>query len=104
MSSQNTSIPKVSSWTTVKTKGGRLAKKIAEIEGAEDTRISPSSTDSGRSDGDADDAGEEEGSTIMLDEVLDVLSQRWDRVNGAQALKLLPRDTKLQVLDFLDYR
>ncbi|KAM7529712.1 hypothetical protein LguiB_033122 [Lonicera macranthoides] len=103
VSSQNTTaIPKVSSWTTVKTKAGRLAKKIAEIEGAEDTRISASSTDSGRSDGDADDLGEEGGSTIMLDEVLDLLSQRWDRVHGAQALKLLPRETKLQnLLPFL---
>lgn len=101
VSSQNASSnPKGSSWNTVKTKAVRSGKKIAEIEGAEDMRISPSSTDSGRSDGDADDAGEEEGSTIMLDEVLDLLSQRWDRINGAQALKLLPRDTKLQVLDF----
>lgn len=100
VSSQNTSIPKVSSWTLVKTKGGRLAKKIAEIE---DARISPSSTDTGRSDGDADDLGKEEGSTIMLDEVLDLLSQRWDRIHGAQALKLLPRETKLQVMNFLDY-
>lgn len=96
-SSQSNSTPKLSSWTTVKTKGGRLAKKIAEIEGAEVTRISPSSTDSGRSDGDADDRGEEEGSAIMLEEVLDLLSQRWDRIHGAQALKLLPRETKLQV-------
>ncbi|KAK3008435.1 hypothetical protein RJ639_014433 [Escallonia herrerae] len=102
VTSQSTAIPKVSSWTSAKTKGGRLAKKIAEIEGAEDTRISPSSTDSGRSDGDADDPVEEAGSTIMLDEVLDLLSQRWDRLNGAQALKLLPRETKLQnLLPFL---
>ena len=99
-SQSTTTIPKVNSWTTVKTKAGRLAKKIAEIEGAEDTRISASSTDSGRSDGDADDLGEEGGSTIMLDEVLDLLSQRWDRVHGAQALKLLPRETKLQVRTF----
>lgn len=102
VSSQSNSTPKLSSWTTVKTKGGRLAKKIAEIEGAEVTRFSPSSTDSGRSDGDADDRDEEEGSTIMLEEVLDLLSQRWDRIHGAQALKLLPRETKLQnLLPFL---
>ncbi|KAL8123788.1 vacuolar sorting protein 39 [Apium graveolens] len=102
VSSQSNSTPKLGSWTTVKTKGGRLAKKIAEIEGAEVTRISPSSTDSGRSDGDADDRGEGEGSAIMLEEVLDLLSQRWDRIHGAQALKLLPRETKLQnLLPFL---
>ncbi|KAK2974991.1 hypothetical protein RJ640_012857 [Escallonia rubra] len=102
VASQSTTVPKVSSWTSAKTRGGRLAKKIAEIEGAVDTRISPSSTDSGRSDGDADDPVEEAGSTIMLDEVLDLLSQRWDRLNGAQALKLLPRETKLQnLLPFL---
>lgn len=98
VSSQSNSTPKLGSWTTVKTKGGRLTKKIAEIEGAEVTRISPSSTDSGRSDGDADDHGDEEGSAIMLEEVLDLLSQRWDRIHGAQALKLLPRETKLQVM------
>lgn len=98
VSSQSNSTPKLNSWTTVKTKGGRFAKKIAEIEGAEVMRISPSSTDSGRSDGDADDRDDEEGSTIMLEEVLDLLSQRWDRIHGAQALKLLPRETKLQVM------
>ncbi|KAK7284072.1 hypothetical protein RJT34_18809 [Clitoria ternatea] len=32
------------------------------------------------------------GSTIMLDRVLDLLSRRWDRINGAQALKLLSRE------------
>uniref|UniRef100_A0A0V0HNJ0 Putative ovule protein n=1 Tax=Solanum chacoense TaxID=4108 RepID=A0A0V0HNJ0_SOLCH len=38
----------------------------------------------------------------MLDQVLDLLSRRWDRIHGAQALKLLPRDTKLQnLLPFL---
>ncbi|KAK9285215.1 hypothetical protein L1049_024403 [Liquidambar formosana] len=98
VSSQNTSIPKVGSGTSFKAKGGRLAKKIAEIEGAEDTRVSPSGTDSGRSDGDTDEPIEEGDSTIMLDEVLDLLSRRWDRLNGAQALKLLPRETKLQNL------
>lgn len=60
-------------------------------------RVNLSGTDSSRSDGDADESSEEGGSTIMLDEVLDLLSQRWDRINGAQALKLLPRETKLQV-------
>lgn len=101
VSSQNTSIPKVSSVTSVKVKGGRGAKKIAAIEGAEDMRVSLSSTDS-RSDGDAEEFGEEGGSMIMLDEVLDLLSRRWDRINGAQALKLLPKETKLQnLLPFL---
>ncbi|GMN57910.1 hypothetical protein TIFTF001_027012 [Ficus carica] len=96
-----TSIPKVSSASSVKSKI-RSSKKIAEIEGAEDIRVSLSSTDSSRSDGDADEFVEDGGSTIMLDEVLDLLSRRWDRINGAQALKLLPRETKLQnLLPFL---
>ncbi|RWR94170.1 vam6/Vps39-like protein [Cinnamomum micranthum f. kanehirae] len=94
VSSQNTGIQKV---VQVKVRSGRLAKKIAEIEVAEDTRISPSSTDSGRSEGDGDESNEEAG-PIMIDEVLDLLGRKWDRINGAQALKLLPRDTKLQNL------
>ncbi|KAK6785339.1 hypothetical protein RDI58_018794 [Solanum bulbocastanum] len=101
VSSQSPGIPKVGSGTPAKVKGGRF-KKIAEIEGAEDTRFSPSGTDSGRSDGDTEDAAEEGDSTIMLDQVLDLLSKRWDRIHGAQALKLLPKDTKLQnLLPFL---
>jgi hypothetical protein len=99
VSFQNTNVPKVSSVTPVKAKGGRATKKIAAIEGAEDLRVSPSGTDSSRSDGDADESGDEGGSTIMLDEVLDLLSKRWDRINGAQALKLLPWETKLQVIN-----
>jgi hypothetical protein len=91
----SSAISRVSS-TSVKSKGGRGTKKIAEIEGAEDTKVSLSSTDSSKSDGDTDEFNEG-GSTIMLDEVLDLLSRRWDRINGAQALKLLPRETKLQV-------
>lgn len=76
----------------------RGSKKIAEIEVAEDIRISPSGTDSSKSDGDPDDVIEEEGGpTIMHDQVLDLLSKRWDRMHGAQALKLLPKETKLQV-------
>lgn len=93
LSAQSPGIPKLG---PVKTKV-RLSKKIAEIEGAEETRVSQSGTDSGKSDGDTDDAIDEEASTIMLDKVLDLLSQRWDRINGAQALRLLPRDTKLKV-------
>ncbi|KAL8266108.1 hypothetical protein R6Q59_003452 [Mikania micrantha] len=97
--------PKVG-WTSIKGNKGRgFGKKIADIEGAaEDTRISPSGTDSGKSDGDGDGDGEDDDgdyegiSNIMLDEVLDVLSQRWDRVHGAHALKLLPKETKLKNL------
>ncbi|KAF7149633.1 hypothetical protein RHSIM_Rhsim02G0182400 [Rhododendron simsii] len=104
VSTPNSSVPKAGLWSSAKSKVSRPARKIAEIEGAEDVRFSPGSTDSGRSDGDADtdDLIEESGSSIMLDEVLDLLSRRWDRVNGAQALKLLPMDTKLQnLLPFL---
>ncbi|XP_042494125.1 vacuolar sorting protein 39 isoform X2 [Macadamia integrifolia] len=87
---------------SIKTKGSRVAKKIAEIEGADDIRISLSNTDSGQSNGDGDESCEEGVPTIMLDEVVGLLSQRWDRINGAQALKLLPRETKLQnLLPFL---
>ncbi|MCD7454517.1 Vam6/Vps39-like protein, partial [Datura stramonium] len=101
VSSQSPGIPKVGLGTAAKVKGGR-SKKIAEIGGAEDIRFSPSGTDSGRSDGDTEDAAEEGASTIMLDQVLDLLSRRWDRIHGAQALKLLPRDTNLQnLLPFL---
>ena len=96
LSPQNKTIPKLTPTPSIKSRG-RGSKKIAAIEGAEDTKVSLSSTDSGRSDGDADEYNDEGGSTIMLDEVLDLLSRRWDRINGAQALKLLPKETKLQV-------
>ena len=89
--------PKIGSGPSFKVKGGRAAKKIVAIEGAENTKISLSKTDSGRTDGDTDETCEEGSSPIMLDEALDLLSQRWDRINGAQALKLLPKETKLQV-------
>ncbi|XP_021834489.1 vam6/Vps39-like protein isoform X1 [Prunus avium] len=98
VSPQNIGTPKVGSANTVKSKGGRGNKKIAAIEVADDIRVGQSSADSSRSDGDADESSEEGGSTIMLDEVLDLLSRKWDRINGAQALKLLPRETKLQNL------
>ncbi|KAJ8471160.1 hypothetical protein OPV22_025503 [Ensete ventricosum] len=95
---QSTGVQKSGS---IKVKGGRQSKKIAEIEGADDMRISLSSTDSGRSDGDADEMTDE-GDSIMLNQALDLLSQRWDRINGAQALRILPRDIKLQdLLPFL---
>ncbi|MED6155669.1 Vam6/Vps39-like protein [Stylosanthes scabra] len=101
LSSQNTATPKVGSATSVKTKGSRGTKKIASIEGAEDAKVNSSSTDSSRSDGDGDEFSEG-GSTIMLDKVLDLLGRRWDRINGAHALKILPRETKLQdLLSFL---
>ncbi|KAI3669597.1 hypothetical protein L6452_40871 [Arctium lappa] len=87
-----------SGWSTLKTKGRGLGKKIAQIEGAEGTIINESIPDSGKSDFETDDPVEEGSSTIMLDEVLDVLSQRWDRVHGAKALRLLPREIKLQKL------
>ncbi|XP_050371906.1 vacuolar sorting protein 39 [Argentina anserina] len=102
VSPQNIGTPKVGSANTVKSRGGRGAKKIAAIEVADDIRVGQSGTDSSRSDGDADadadESGEEGGSTIMLDEILDLLGRKWDRINGAQALKLLPRETKLQNL------
>ena len=95
LSPQSKTIPKLTPTPSIKSRG-RGSKKIAAIEGAEDTKVSLSSTDSGRSDGDADEYND--GSpTIMLDEILDLLSRRWDRINGAQALKLLPKETKLQV-------
>ncbi|KAK4490604.1 hypothetical protein RD792_001291 [Penstemon davidsonii] len=100
VSSRSPVIPKVSPGAA-KTKG-LLSKKIAEIEGAEETRISPSGTDSGISDGDTDDIIEEGASTVMLNKVIDLLGQRWDRINGAQALRLLPKETKLKnLLPFL---
>ncbi|GJM96404.1 hypothetical protein PR202_ga13235 [Eleusine coracana subsp. coracana] len=90
---------KVSSATKVRM--GRTGKKVVEIEGADDMRFSPSGTDSSRSDGDGDDVSD--GGPIMLNEALELLSQRWDRINGAQALRLLPRDTKLQdLVSFLE--
>ncbi|GLT80012.1 hypothetical protein SLA2020_514750 [Shorea laevis] len=102
VSFQNTNIPRDASGTSFKARVGRATKKIASIKGAEDMQVGPSSTDSGRSDGDAEESNEEGDSTIMLDQVLDLLSRRWDRINGAQALKLLPRETKLQnLLPFL---
>ncbi|KAL6520051.1 Vam6/Vps39-like protein [Orobanche hederae] len=76
----------------------RQSKKIAEIEGAEEIRFSQSGTDSGKSDGDTDDPVEEGASAIMLDRVLDLLGQRWERINGAHALRLLPKETKLKNL------
>ncbi|KAH1133671.1 hypothetical protein GYH30_012194 [Glycine max] len=101
LSPQNKTIPKLTPTPSIKSRGQGL-KKIVAIEGAKDTKVSLSSTDNGRSHGDADEYNEG-GSTIMLDEVVDLLSHRWDRINGAQALKLLPKETKLQTyFRFLD--
>ncbi|OVA05137.1 Clathrin [Macleaya cordata] len=99
---QSTDSQKVGS---TKAKVGRVAKKIAQIESAEDLRFRSSSIDSGRSDYEGDEVDEpnQEGGPIMLDEALDLLGRRWDKINGAQALKLLPRETKLQnLLSFLE--
>uniref|UniRef100_A0A0A9DN37 Vacuolar sorting protein 39/Transforming growth factor beta receptor-associated zinc finger domain-containing protein n=1 Tax=Arundo donax TaxID=35708 RepID=A0A0A9DN37_ARUDO len=99
VASQYPGIQKVSSATKIRV--GRTGKKVVEIEGADDIRFGPSGTDSGRSDGDGDDVSD--GGVIMLNEALELLSQRWDRINSAQALRLLPRDTKLQdMVSFLE--
>ncbi|KAL7243333.1 hypothetical protein ACSBR1_015682 [Camellia fascicularis] len=82
VSTPNSGLPRIGVVVLAKTKASRLSRKIAKIEGAEDVRISPSSTDSGRSDGDADDLNEEAGSTIMLDVVLDLLRRKPNRESG----------------------
>ncbi|XP_076960702.1 vacuolar sorting protein 39-like isoform X2 [Bidens hawaiensis] len=83
-------------WSTIKSKARGLGKKIVEIEGAEDKRTKASSSDGGKSD--FDDDFDEENSTIMLDEVLDILKKRWDRFHGPKALRLMPRETNLKKL------
>ncbi|KAK9066891.1 hypothetical protein SSX86_014215 [Deinandra increscens subsp. villosa] len=83
-------------WSSIKGKGRGLGKKIAEIEGADDKRIKASSSDGGKSDIENDFI--EENSMIMPDEVLDVLQQRWERIHGPKALRLMPKETKLQKL------
>ena len=83
----------------IRSRNGRGLKKIASIECSEDTSSTPSSTDSGRSDCDGDDMVEEVDHK-MLNYALELLSQRWDRINGAQALQLLPRKIKLMVKYF----
>ncbi|KAK1270003.1 hypothetical protein QJS04_geneDACA006178 [Acorus gramineus] len=88
----NTGYQKVFS---IKSNRRRVSNKIAEIEGADEIHSSPNGTDSGRSDGDVDELNGGGEGPIMLNEALDLLSKRWDRINGAQALRLLPRDTKL---------
>ncbi|XP_045786696.1 vacuolar sorting protein 39-like [Trifolium pratense] len=100
LSPQSKSLRRVASKSLSRTRS-RGSRKIAAIEIAEDTKTSLTS-DSGRSDADMDEFIEEGSTSIMLDEALDLLSRRWDRINGAQALKLLPKETKLQnLLPFL---
>ncbi|MED6150232.1 Vam6/Vps39-like protein [Stylosanthes scabra] len=81
----------------------RGSKKVAAIEIAEDTKASLSRTSSfSKSDVDEDEFIEEGDTSIMVDDVLHLLSRRWDRINGAIALKILPNETKLQnLLPFL---
>ncbi|KAL1349333.1 vacuolar sorting protein 39 isoform X2 [Arachis hypogaea] len=80
----------------------RGSKKIAAIEIAEDTKANLNKTNSGKSDVDEDEFIGEGDTSIMVDDVLHLLSRRWDRINGALALKLLPKQTKLQnLLPFL---
>ncbi|KAH9313387.1 hypothetical protein KI387_028422 [Taxus chinensis] len=84
---------------------GHMSKNVVEIiERIEDPRQSLSGTrndsapESERSD------GEESFETVtsiegnMLDEAINLLCRRWDRINGAEALRLLPSDIKLQLL------
>jgi len=80
---------------------GHVAKKISEIEGLEDPTQNLSSADSapeiGRSDGEESTEGGKSMEGMMLDEALNLLSRRWDRIDGVKALHLLPSETKLQV-------
>ncbi|KAF3795152.1 Vam6/Vps39-like protein [Nymphaea thermarum] len=85
---------------SIRRKGTRGMKKIAEIEGADDLHWNASSTGSGKSDVDGDEINKEVG-FIMTDEAIDLLSLKWNRINGAQALRLLPKYTKLQVKEEL---
>lgn len=91
---------------------GHVARKVAQIEGADDSRhyVSGESTaESGKSDGEDNlqynlnfgnekEKSDQGGEKVMLDEALDLLSSRWDCIDGAQALTLLPGDTKLERL------
>ncbi|GAB2231839.1 hypothetical protein Droror1_Dr00010855 [Drosera rotundifolia] len=104
VSSPSIGLPKVGLATSLKGRAARSTRKIAEIGGAEDDVLSNlSSVESGKSsDGDVDEGSTGDASNIMLDEALDLLGKRWERINGAQALKLLPKETKLKnMLPFL---
>ncbi|KAL2632858.1 hypothetical protein R1flu_004337 [Riccia fluitans] len=90
-----------------RTRGG-VAKKIAEIEGAEESKFSFSSAESAAESSRSDTEELVEGPTtssedLMLDDALRLLSRRWDRLDGAQALRMIPSDTKLNnLLPFLE--
>ncbi|RZC64196.1 hypothetical protein C5167_025952 [Papaver somniferum] len=60
---------------STKAKVGRIVKKIAQIDSAEDLRFSSSSVDSGRSDNEGDEPNQE-GAPIMLDEALNLENRR----------------------------
>ncbi|KAL3694865.1 hypothetical protein R1sor_008516 [Riccia sorocarpa] len=85
-----------------------LAKKIAEIEGAEEIKFSFSSAESAAESSRSDTEEFLEGPTtsseeLMLDDALRLLSRRWDRLDGAQALRMIPSHTKLNnLLPFLE--
>ncbi|GLJ18916.1 hypothetical protein SUGI_0338060 [Cryptomeria japonica] len=87
-----------------KAKGHKSKKVVEIIERIEDNRQSLSSTstdsapESGRSDGEESFEASTNVEGMMLDEALNLLSRRWDRINGAEALRLLPSDIKLQLL------
>jgi hypothetical protein len=85
--------------TAPRTKG---ARKIAQIEdgayyGGPSTNSSP---ENGPSESESEPLEQQSVSDqgIMLEEALGLLSQRWDRLDGAQALRMLPSDTTLQKL------
>lgn len=82
-----------------KGKGG-VFKKISQIEGAEGGKFynsADNSVDCCRSDND-DVSTNSVHEGQMLDEALSLLSLRWDRMNCAQALRMIPSNTTLQVL------
>ncbi|KAG0561985.1 hypothetical protein KC19_9G108400 [Ceratodon purpureus] len=86
----------------------RGARKIAQIEdgayyGSPSTDTTP---ENGRSESELEPL--EQQSTvsdqgIMLEEALGLLGKRWERMDGAQALRMLPSDTTLQsLISFLE--
>lgn len=81
----------------------RGIRKIAQIEdgaysGSPSTDSAP---ENGRSEGELEPL-EQQGTVsdqgIMLEEALGLLGKRWERMDGAQALRMLPSDTTLQKL------
>jgi hypothetical protein len=58
------------------------------------------SPESSRSEGEAEPLEQQStisDQNIMLEEALGLLSKRWECMDGAQALRMLPSDTPLQV-------